>query len=844
MMMRSKKWLALSAMAVLAALSVRLLAESPAMENRKAGTMVDGALVEADGKLVHGAGTSMKVPGAPVDVLFTPDGSLMLVKSGRGLSIVNPKTSEVLQTLTFKDFGGSMHGLAVMAAAAGKGWTAYFTSSAKGILEANIAADGKADWGRKITLNSGQNWGVALSPDGKFAYVCASVTNKLVVVDLTEGKVAAEIPVGVSPYDVAISPDGGTAYVTNFGGSHPRAGQASQKSVGTDVLVDSRDIPNSGTVSKVDLNTRKATGEIATGLHPTQIVRTARGDRYFVADANSDTVSVIDADKNAVVESISVRPDPKLPFGSIPNGLTLSADEKTLYVANAGNDAVAVIGLGGEKSELRGFIPVGWYPSGVACSGEKVFIANCKSGSITSLPMPTADQLKNYTSRVMADERLPQTLREMARAESGVKPVPVPAHPDEPSVFKHVVFVLKENKTYDQVLGDIGKGNSEPKYCTYGQNITPNQHAMASQFVLLDNYYCNGVNSSEGHQWAVQGIISEYFQKVGSRTYDFGTDALCYANCDFIWDSCLLHGLSIRNYGEFDFPEATTKQNWFDIYNQWKTTGTMSFKQSVQFGTLMKYTCHEYPGWNLDFPDVCRAKVFMDELKGFEKSGDLPNFVLVYLPQDHTAGRGQKVPTPRAMVADNDLATGQVVDAISKSKFWKDTCIIINEDDPQSGSDHVDGHRSICLVVSPYTRRQAVVSKFYNQTSVLHTMTRMLGLPPLNQAVAEASTMEDCFTNTPDMRPFDCITNTVALDEKNPSRQAMGKEERDLADAVDQMNFTRPDLADDDKMNRLAWIASGRTEPYPAAFSGPHGKGLAALHLKLVKDNDGDDDDD
>jgi phospholipase C len=477
--------------------------------------------------------------------------------------------------------------------------------------------------------------------------------------------------------------------------------------------------------------------------------------------------------------------------------------------------------------------------------GENIYIANTKSGSISRVHAPAADELQKMTAQVIADERVPQILAEMERSKATAAPVPVPDQPGQPSVFRHVVYILKENKTYDQVLGDIGKGNSDPKLCVYGQNITPNHHALANQFVLLDNYYCNSVDSSDGHQWATQGIIGEYFEK-GSRTYDFGTDALCYASSDFIWDSCLLHGLSIRNYGEFDFPSVTSKpRGWFDNYQNWER-GSVTFKQSVQLQTLMHYTCHEYPGWNLTLPDVCRVKVFMKEFAQYEKSGDLPNFVLVYLPQDHTSGTKQTVPTPRAMVADNDLATGQVVEAISKSRFWKDTCIFINEDDPQSGYDHVDGHRSFCLIASPYTKRNAVVSHFYNQTSVLHTMTRILGLPPLNQATAFAPTMEDCFTSQPDFRPYDCQNNIIALDEHNKPRQAMGPVERDLADAVDQMDFSKPDLVNEDKLNRLIWLSSGRTEPYPVEFAGAHGRGLAALHLKLVKtvDSDGDGDGD
>jgi DNA-binding beta-propeller fold protein YncE len=802
---------------------------------RRVGSSLGNSLAEPDGKLVHPAGDSLAVPGKASDIVPTPDGSLLLVKSGHGLSIIDVKTFKVIQTLVQKEVVGSMHGLAVIPAPDGRGWLAYFTSTKEVMLEARIARDGTAEWGRRIPLGSAQNWGVSVSSDGKLAYVCLSIRNVLGIVDLAAGRLVGEVPVGVAPYDVCLAPDEQTAYVTNFGGSHPAQGQPAQKSAGTEVSVDARDIANSGSVSVVDLKKRSVITEIRTGLHPTQIIRDAKGSRYFVAEANSDSVSVIAGQTRGVVETVLVRPDAKLPFGSIPDALCLGRDEKTLYVADAGNDAVAVVKLGGEKSEVQGFIPTGWFPGGVARVGSNLYVANTKGETINRVAVSDAEQLKSFTAQVMADEKVPQALGEMERSRSVVGPVPVPAHPGEPSVFKHVIYILKENKTYDQVLGDIGKGNSDPKLCTYGKAVTPNHHALAKQFVLLDNYYCNGVNSSDGHQWATQGIVGDYFEK-GSRTYDFGTDALCYASSDFLWDSCLLHGLSIRNYGEFDFPTVTGPfHGWFDVFGNWKKNGSVSFRQSVELSTLMQYTCREYPGWNLEIPDACRAKVFLDELAAYQKSGEMPNFLLIYLPQDHTAGTRKSVPTPRAMVADNDLAMGQIVEAISNSRFWKDTCIFVNEDDPQSGYDHVDGHRSLCLIASPYTKRGMIVSRFYNQTSVLHTMTRMLGLPPLNQICATASTMEDCFSPTPDFNPYRSEANTIPLDEPNPARQAMTPPERDLAEAVDRMDFTRPDRVQAETFNRLLWLSAGRVDPYPAAFAGAHGKGLAALHLKLEK---------
>jgi YVTN family beta-propeller protein len=841
---------AVTTAAICLLMTALLSADTPQAADKKVGDQVDGATLTRSGELLHPAGDSVATHGKPFDVVAAPDGSLLFVKSGPGLDVIDPATMTSRQRLVFtkeQKLGGSMHGLVVVPGNDKFQWIAYFTATGKELLEIGIPASGDPVIGRKIALPGDYNFGVAVSADHKLAYVCMSAENTLGVVDLTEGKLTGSVAVGVTPYDVVLSPDGKTAFVTNYGGPQPKKGQPTEKSYGTDVVVDQRSIPTGGSVSVVDLASAKETSQIDVGLHPTQIIVNKAGTRLFVANANSDSVSVIDTAKRRVSETIPVRPDPVLPFGSIPDALALSDDQKTLYIANAGNNALAVVSVesaGDQKSAVRGYIPTGWFPGGVTAAGEHVFVANTRSATITRISPPDTDALAKWTAQVVADDQVPQILLENQRAKSTVPPLPVPARPADPSLFHHVVYILKENKTYDQVLGDIGRGNSDPKLCVYGKKVTPNHHALADQFVLLDNYYCNGVNSSDGHQWATQGVVSEYFEK-GSRTYDFGTDALCYASSDFIWDSCLLHGLSVRNYGEFDFPASTPKSlNWFDIYKGWDKSGQTMFRQSLQFQNLSNYTCKQYPGWNLDFPDVCRTRVFLKEFGQFEKAGKMPNFLLVYLPQDHTSGTGQSVPTPRAMVADNDLATGQVVEAISKSQFWKDTVIFINEDDPQSGYDHVDGHRSFCLIASPYTKRNAIVSRFYNQTSVLHTMTRILGLPPLNQQCGLSPTMEDCFTTTPDFRSYTAIPNTIPLDERNKKRDAMVPDEQRLHDAVAKMDFTRPDRIDTDTFNRLGWIESGRTEPYPADFAGPHGRGLAALHLRLDASADADDDDD
>ncbi len=274
-------------------------------------------------------------------------------------------------------------------------------------------------------------------------------------------------------------------------------------------------------------------------------------------------------------------------------------------------------------------------------------------------------------------------------------------------------------------------------------------------------------------------------------------------------------------------------KTWFNVHREWKETGSIRFKQSIDLAPLKPYTATDFPGWLLKISDQYRIERFLKEFEQFEKAGEWPNLVIVYLPQDHTSGTGQSVPTPRALVADNDLAVGRLIEAVSHSKFWPKSCIFVEEDDPQDGFDHVDGHRSTCLVVSPYTKRGEVVSKFYNQTAVLHTMCQMLGLPPMNQMVALAPTMEDCFNATPDARPYDVVKNMIALDEPNKQKRAMSSEERRLTELAEKFDLSRPDRVEDDVFNRLLWSAARPGEAYPAKFAGAHGKGLKKLKLQL-----------
>ncbi|MFQ5805872.1 MAG: alkaline phosphatase family protein [Phycisphaerae bacterium] len=827
------------------------------------GPTADGAHVVPTAQLIRPAGETLELAGRPVDMVLAPNGQTLYVKDNRGVIAVDAERWKIRQELRFEREGGSMLGIAVTS----DGARVFATTAKNTLAEATVGADGKLAWTRKIELpgpnGKGASFpcGVALSPDQKLAYVCLSRNNSLGVVELESGRLLAEVAVGVAPYAVRLSPDGRTAYVSNWGGRRAAENDRTAKSSGTDAVVDERGIAASGTISLVNLDERRQVGQVSVGLSPAGLALSADGRVLYVANANSDTVSFVDTSSQAVVETLTVRPDASLPFGSMPNGLALSHDGRFLYVANAGNNAVGVVRLakGGARSAgIAGFIPAGWYPGALVATEKRLYVANIKGvgsrskrpgkqgwnshwhrGTVSRLDLPSKDSLARYTARVRRDARVPQILRSLERADKTADAVPVPEHPGQPSVFEHVVYIIKENRTYDQVFGDMPVGNNDPTLCIYGREVTPNHHAIAEQFVLLDNYYCSGVLSADGHSWATEGNVTPYLERSFggfSRSYTFGDDPLTYSSSGFVWDHVLAHGLSFRNYGEFDYAEEVPDSDYATIYEDFiEKTGKFKWKQNIGVENLRRYSCPEYPGWNMDIPDVLRAEVFLKEFAQFEQNGEFPNFVIIYLPNDHTSGTAAGHPTPRSLVADNDLALGRIVEAISKSRYWPKTCIFVIEDDPQDGFDHVDGHRSLCLVVSPYARRGEVVSAFYNQGSVLHTIERMLGIPAYNQLYAMAPVMSACFTSKPDLAPYLCQPNQVPLAEMNPRAELLPEKEHYWAARSAELPLKHPDAADEDLLNRILWHAARGVEtPYPAPLAGAHGRGLAALNLRLA----------
>ncbi|MDX2131787.1 MAG: alkaline phosphatase family protein [Planctomycetota bacterium] len=845
------------------------LAASAALAQTLVGPAAGGGTIVPTNQLVRPAGDTVEFAARPVDVAFSPDGSRVFAKHNGGVLVLDAATWKELQNISCG--GASMVGLAVRASDA-----AVYTTTAKDeLVELTRADDGTYKVARRIKLpgpgGKGSSFpcGIALGPSDAKAYVCLSVNNTLAEVDLTTGRVEREIPVGVAPYGVVLTPDASEAYVTCWGGRRPAEGQATAPSAGTPVAVDARGIASGGGVAVVSLAKGEMGTFIDTGRSPCAIAMSPDAGRVYVANANDDTLSVIDTKARTVAHTVNVKPDASLPFGSMPHGVALADDGATVLVALGGNNAVAVID--GASLGVRGFIPTGWFPGNLAVHERHLVVGNVKGvgsrtqqknrnglnshnhrGSVQRVSLPDADALASMTDQVKADALVPQALLAQQRAANAAEtpPAPVPARVGDPSPIQHCVYILKENRTYDQVFGAIGRGNSEPSLCIYGRTVTPNHHALADEFVLLDNYYCNGVLSADGHSWATEGNVTPYLERSFggfTRSYTFGDDPLTYSSSGFLWDHVLAAGLSFRNYGEFDYANEKPDVGYDVFYKDWQEkTGKIRIEHNIGIANLRTYSHPDYPGWNMDIPDVYRAEIFLTELAEFEKKGMFPNLVFIYLPNDHTSGTGEGNPTPRSLVADNDLAMGRIVEGLSKSRFWPAMAIFINEDDPQDGFDHVDGHRSLCLVVSPYSRQQGkVISTFYNQSSVYHTIQRILGLAPANQLVAASNVMTDCFVPVADLAPYRVRENTVPLCEMNPKKATLSPRMREFAEISARLELGKPDACDEDTLNRILWHdAKGEHAPYPEALAGAHGTGLPALGLTFGGAEDEDEHED
>ena len=661
--------------------------------------------------------------------------------------------------------------------------------------------------------------GLAVAKDGETLWVANAFGHTLAKFD-GAGNLQREIDLGADsyPYGLAWDEAGGKLYVSLWA---------------------------KGEVAVVDSTKDEVVGRWAAQEHPNELLLSKSGAILYVANANRNTVSVFDAKEGKGIETIGTAIDPNAPPGSTPSSLALTPDEELLFVANANTNDIAVFNVKEPgNSKPLGFIPAGWYPTSVrvARAGKTLYIANAKGtsskanregpnplaernggvreyigglfqGTMSVLPIPGPKEMLAYTKTVYECSPL------RARATEGVpdRPIghPIPAKVGDPSPIKHVVYIIKENRTYDQVFGDLPEGHGEKALCLFPDEVTPNHHALVKEFVLLDNFYAEAEVSADGHEWSMGAYASDFVERTwplsyrGDRRVPYpseGALAIARPANGYLWDRAAAKGLTYRSYGEFIKNGATPDDP--------STTGVEALKGHFD---------PKFRGYDLTYPDVKRADRFLEELAGFEKSGELPNLTILRLPNDHTAGTRPGVPTVTAMVADNDLALGKLVEGLSKSRFWPSLAIFVVEDDAQNGSDHIDAHRTVALAISPYIKKHTVDSTMYSTTSMIRTMGLILGLDPLSQFDAAARPMAASFATTADLAPYVVRPARVDLNARN-GRDAFGAEvsmELDLDEAEDR--------ADDLVFNEIIWKAvKGKDSPMPppvrSAFVLPRGK--------------------
>lgn len=805
------------------------------------------------GRQLQSPGHRLEMPGRPVDMILTANQKHIVIKDFNSMRVVDADTNSLLGSQSLPG-GASLVGIAENP----KTHEIWITNSQSSIHIYSIKDPAKPERLREITLpKSPKNQvsfpcGITFTADATKVLVALSMSNQVTCIDTATEKPLWTTNVGIAPFSVATNNE--KVIVSEQGGPIPKANSKTAPSAGTETEIDERGVAAKGSVSILDLHSGKSLTQIETGLQPGAIAINPSTDTAYIAEANNDTISLLNLRTNKKSGEFIAKPDPKLPFGSMPNALALDSKLNRLYVANAGNNAIAIFDLKSKK--LLGQIPTDWYPSAIILKDSSIFILNNKgvgARPINNQEKPTYNSHeKNGTLIKLAldDQKLPEysklaaeltnqsrILAEQIRSgNSKTKPVPIPKKLGDPSLIKHVIYVIKENRTYDQFFGNLPKGNGEPKLNSFTDDHVPNHRALAQQFVQLDNYYCNGVLSADGHSWATEGNLTPYLNRAFggfTRSYTYGDDPITYSSSGFIWDGILAAGLSFRNYGEFNTSEPEPKLSGKEIFEKYRNGEPLNFSVNIGVANVLRYSNLKSPGWNMNIPDQLRMDVFLEEFREFEKSSNLPNFIILYLPQDHAGGPV----TPAAHMADNDLAIGRLVEAVSKSKFWKNTAIFINEDDPQAGTDHVDGHRSICLVASPYTRNRGLDSNFYNQVSVLKTINRIFAISPMNQNDAEATLMDGCFKSTPDLAPYSAITPKQSLYEYN-SAETLNATAYGLLKRVQQLDLTEREVQTEpqmDLLSRFVWHAQMGSKPYPSEWAGPHGRGLKMLNLSLSK---------
>lgn len=834
-------------------------------------------------RLIHSAGKIIsygnpELENHALDAVVLPDKKYVAIEDRFGIALLDAKTNEVATRWTFadstsyKDLVSTYSGMTsfLYQQSTYIAWGAQGNGKDRGfVVIAEVRSDSithlsflrfTANAPARVTIPNQCQFNI--ENNIPYLYVALNGNNQLVKINFLNQGIIWTANTGEAPFGIRIVKD--KIYVTNWAGP-----------VTTDTTKERAGIPwgnvytnpitggtGQGSVSVIDMSNGATTNELSAGLHPNAIISSPDQQFLYVACANSDYISVIDLAKQTTVDSIAVGLFSRQNsyYGSSPDGLSISADGTSLFVVNGLDNAVAVVHLGSRvsskgkgKTLVQGYIPTEAYPSGVALLNNHLYITNLeakgarvlsKAGafkqsgdrqiqaysihkeltSVSVIPVPTSAQLALYTRKVKRlnlSYRLVALLNQIPRKSA--LPKPVPERIGEPSLFKHVVYIIKENKTYDQVYGDIKEGNGDSTLCVYGRQITPNQHELSHRFSLLDNYYASGKSSAEGHQWTDAAMVSDYVEKnvrAWFRSYPHRQeDALVYNKAGFIWNDALDHGKKVRIFGEACKTNYDEKMNWFDIYNKYIKRDSLFLKNTTTIARIRPVIHPDYPDCdNLVFTDQLRADAFINEWHKYETEpgNSLPDLMILSLPDDHTAGTTPEFPTPRAMVADNDQALGRIIQTIMGSRFWDSTVVFVTEDDSQSGWDHVSSYRTTGLVISPYSGLQKTIHTKYNQTCIVRTIEQILGIPAMNIIDATALPMFDCFTNKKTDGAFWALESNIPLNERNKPFAALKGKALYYAKLSKNSSFKDLDSGDDDNMNRILWFDAKGNAPYPA----------------------------
>ncbi|MGH9411573.1 MAG: hypothetical protein ACRD1V_19225 [Vicinamibacterales bacterium] len=791
---------------VLAAMTVPL-AERGAAPPEWPGYKGSGVTLLPSGWRIAPAGRAIGVGGLPMNLVPSPDGRFIAISSsGYAKPSISIFDTQTLQIISRAELDHTW--LGVVWAPDGKKLYAsgssenviYELTFANGRLTASKDSirlrDAERHPGGEVIDNAGFVAGLSISPDGRRLYAAEIYGERVEAIDLTTGTSVGAAPLGAEGYATALSADGETLFVSVWGAAK---------------------------VIEFDAATLAPKGEIAVGEHPNAMTLSRDGSRLFVACANTDAVWEIDTKSAKPLAQISVALEPGAPVGATPNGLALSPDGKTLAIANADNNTVAIADVSTPGSGVvSGWLPVGWYPTGALFDrdGTRLFVLDGKGftsspnplgpepgayridgqysgamfqGGVSVIPVPNAAGLARLTAQVR--QLTPYTNAHRLAPADAPQASPIPKRVGDSSPIKHVFYIIRENRTYDQILGDVAKANGDSNLTLFGEDVTPNAHALVNTFAVFDNFYVNAEVSYDGHAWSMGAIATDFVQKMWPANYARREGLYlseggykmrnAYGNIaapalGYLWDAAKRAHVSVRSYGEF---VGWTAQG-----------GTVAASVPGLDGLI----CPTYPPFDLSVPDARREAVWEDEFHRMDASGTVPQLSILRLPNDHTSGTAPGALTPRALVADNDAALGEIVDVISHSRIWKDSAIFVLEDDAQNGPDHVDAHRSVLVVASPFTRHGVVDSTLYTTAGVLRTMELILGIAPMTEYDASATPLYNAFTTTPETAPFAHLAPRVPLDERNDWRSPG-------AALSAQMDFSAPDLAPDLPLNEVIW---------------------------------------